>query len=42
MGEVMVEFVAVEAGEVVSHDEALGERFVHGHGERSRLTAVLA
>ena len=33
MGEVMVELVAVEAGEVVAHDEALGERFVHGHGE---------
>ena len=33
VGEVMVEFVAVEAGEVVTHDEALGERFVHSHGE---------
>ena len=33
MGEVGVELVAVEAGEVVTHDEALGERFVHGHGE---------
>ena len=33
VGEVGVEFVAVEAGEVVTHDEALGERFVHGHGE---------
>ena len=33
VGEVMVEFVAVEAGEVVAHDEALGERFVHSHGE---------
>ena len=29
----MVELVAVESVEVVAHDEALGERFVHGHGE---------
>ena len=33
VGEVGVEFVAVESIEVVTHDEALGERFVHGHGE---------
>ena len=33
VGEVVVEFVALDAGEVVTHDEALGERFVHGHGE---------
>ena len=32
-GEVVVELVAVESVEVVAHDEALGERFVHGHGE---------
>ena len=31
----MVEFLAVESGEVVAHDEALGERFVHGHGQAS-------
>ena len=28
-----IDLVAVEPGEVVSDDEALGERFVHGHGE---------
>ena len=33
VGEVVVELVAVESVEVVAHDEALGERFVHGHGE---------
>jgi len=33
MGEVGVEFRAVERAEVVAHDEALGERFVAGHGE---------
>ena len=33
VGEVVVEFLAVESGEVVAHDEALGERFVHGHGQ---------
>ena len=33
VGEVGVEFRAVDAGEVVAHDEALGERFVAGHGE---------
>ena len=33
VGEVGVEFLALDAGEVVTHDEALGERFVHGHGE---------
>ena len=33
VGEVVVEFLAVESGEVVTHDESLGERFVHGHGE---------
>ena len=35
VGEVGVEFVAVESGEVVAHDEALRERFVAGHGEAS-------
>ena len=33
VGEVVVELVAVESVEVVANDEALGERFVHGHGE---------
>ena len=33
VGEVGVEFCAVESGEVVAHDEALCERFVHSHGE---------
>ena len=33
VGEVGIEFLAVESGEVVAHDEALGERFVAGHGE---------
>ena len=33
VGEVGVELRAVEAGEVVAHDESLGERFVAGHGE---------
>ena len=33
MGEVGVEFVAVKCAEVVAYDEALGERFVAGHGE---------
>ena len=33
VGEVVVEFLAVDAGEVVAYDESLGERFVHGHGE---------
>ena len=33
MGEVAVGFVTIQAGEVVSHDESLGERFVHGHDE---------
>ena len=33
VGEVGVEFLAVEYAEVVAHDEALGERFVAGHGE---------
>ena len=33
MGEIGVEFVAVECAEVVAHDESLGERFVAGHGE---------
>ena len=31
--EVVVEFAAVEPREVMAHDEALGERFVHGHRE---------
>ena len=35
MGEVVVELVAVESGEVAAYDESLGERFVHGHGEAS-------
>ena len=33
VGEVGVEFVAVEYAEVVAYDESLGERFVAGHGE---------
>ena len=33
VGEVVVEFVAVESAEVVAHDESRGERFVHGHAE---------
>ena len=33
VGEVGVDLVAVEPGEMVAHDEALGERFVHRHGE---------
>ena len=33
VGEVVVELVAVESVEVVAHDEALGERFVHGQGQ---------
>ena len=33
VGEVGVEFCALDAGEVVAHDEALCERFVAGHGE---------
>ena len=33
MGEVGLELVAVEAGQVLAHDEALGEGFMHGHGE---------
>ena len=31
--EIVVEFAAVEPREVMAHDEALGERFVAGHGE---------
>ena len=33
VGEVGVELCALDAGEVVAHDEALCERFVAGHGE---------
>ena len=33
VGEGGVEFGAVDAGERVAYDEALGERFVHGHSE---------
>ena len=33
VGEVGVELCAVESAQVVAHDEALGERFVAGHGE---------
>ena len=33
VGEVIVEFAAVQSGEVVTHDETLAQRFVHGHGE---------
>ena len=33
VGEVVVELRAVEACDVVAHDEALCERFVAGHGE---------
>ena len=35
--EVAVEFLAVESGEVVAHDEALCERFVHGHPVQSGM-----
>ena len=31
--EVAVEFVALQAGDVMAHDEALIERFVNGHGQ---------
>ena len=30
VGEVVVDLVALEPGEMVADDEALGERFVHG------------
>ena len=33
VGEVVVEFVAVEPAEVVAHDEALVQGLVHGHGQ---------
>ena len=33
VGEVGVEFLALDVGEVVTHDEALGERLVAGYGE---------
>ena len=33
VGEGVVELVAVEAIEMMAYDEALGEGFVHGHGE---------
>ena len=28
--EIVVEFIAVDAWQMMAHDEALGERFVHG------------
>ena len=33
VGEILVELVALEAADVVSDDESLAQRFVHGHGE---------
>ena len=33
MGQIGVELIAFEAGEMVAHDESLGERFVAGHRE---------
>ena len=33
MGQIGVALIAFEAGEVVAHDESLGERFVAGHGQ---------
>ena len=33
MSEVGIEFVALQAGDVMAHDEALIERFVNGHGQ---------